>query len=557
MEEQKKWWKEAVVYQIYPRSFKDSNGDGIGDLRGILEKLDYLSYLGIDVIWMSPIFQSPNHDNGYDISDYQGIMDEFGTMEDFRLLLKESHKRGIKIILDLVVNHTSDEHPWFIKSREEKENPYWDYYIWKPAKNGKEPNNWGAWFGGSAWEYDENRKKYYFHQFSPHQPDLNWKNPKVREEIFAMMRWWLEQGIDGFRMDVINMISKTEDYSDGALKGLYGDLSPYCMNGPQVHEYLREMHEKVLCRYDIMTIGEAMEAGVEEAKKYAGAARKELNMVFQLEHLDMGRGQYGKWNDKPVNLKELKEIFGKWQEELKGTGWNSLCWSNHDQPRAVSRFGDDGTYREASAKMLATCLHMMKGTPYIYQGEEIGMTNAGFQKLEDYRDVESLQAYQELVEEAGVSHGAMMEYLKLKSRDNARTPMQWNEERQAGFTEGSPWIPVIGSYPEINVHKQRSEESSILNYYRRLIALRREKPVIVYGDFHMLLKESESVFAYERKLDGVKLTVVCNFTTQETPCGLVSETASILISNYQDRASGILRPYEAVVYEEQCKGGRL
>lgn len=550
MKEQKKWWKEAVAYQIYPRSFKDSNGDGIGDLRGILEKLDYLSYLGIDVIWMSPIFQSPNHDNGYDISDYQGIMDEFGTMEDFELLLKESHKRGIKMILDLVVNHTSDEHPWFIKSREAQENPYWGYYIWKPARDGKEPNNWGAWFGGSAWEYDENREKYYFHQFSLHQPDLNWQNPKVREEIFAMMKWWLDKGIDGFRMDVINMISKTEDYSDGEQKGMYGDLSPYCMNGPKVHEYLREMNEKVLCRYDVMTIGEAMEASPAEAKKYAGADRKELNMVFQLEHLDMGKGKYGKWNDKPVNLQELKGIFNKWQEELNGVGWNSLCWSNHDQPRAVSRFGNDGAYWAVSAKMLATCLHMMRGTPFIYQGEEIGMTNAGFQKLEDYRDVESIQAYHELVKQSGVSHEAMMEYLKLKSRDNARTPMQWSEEGQAGFTEGSPWISVNGNYPEINVEKQQGEETSILNYYRRLIALRHDHPVIVYGDFCMLLEESDTVFAYERILDPVKLTVVCNFTNQEVACSLLSEAAPVLISNYRDRISGILRPYEAVVYEE-------
>lgn len=551
MDNSKKWWKEAVVYQIYPRSFHDSNGDGIGDLNGILKKLDYLQYLGIDVIWLSPIYQSPNHDNGYDVSDYQNIMNEFGTMEEFDRMLEESHKRGIKIVLDLVVNHTSDEHPWFQKSCEGEGNPYWDYYIWKPAKDGREPNNWGAWFGGSAWEYKGSREKYYLHLFSPHQPDLNWKNPKVRENVYAAMRWWLDKGVDGFRMDVINLISKTDDFPDGELKGLYGDVIPYCLNGPHVHEYLREMNEKVLSQYDIMTIGEAAEVTVEEAKKYVGNERRELDMVFQLEHLDMGQNGHGKWNDIPVDLKELKEIFARWQEGLAGVGWNTLCWSNHDQPRAVSRFGNDGDYWEVSAKMLAICLHMMRGTPFIYQGEEIGMTNAGFSDLRDYRDVESVNAYHELVGELGVDHSDMMNYLKIRSRDNARTPMQWSCESHAGFTSGKPWIQVNENYQAINVEKQKQQEDSILNCYRKVIDLRHEKPVIVYGDFKMLLNESSSVFAYERTLDNVKLTVICNFTGQDVPCNLLSDTEQVIISNYKERPCQALRPYEAIVYENQ------
>lgn len=550
MNNEKKWWKEAVVYQIYPRSFMDGNGDGIGDLKGVMEKLDYLSYLGIDVIWMSPIFQSPNHDNGYDVSDYQNIMDEFGTMDEFELLLEESHKRGIKIILDLVLNHTSDEHRWFQKSCEDKENPYWDYYIWKPAEDGKEPTNWGTWFGGSAWEYNENRKRYYLHLFSPHQPDLNWKNPSVRKEVYDMMHWWLEKGIDGFRMDVINLISKSEDFSDGKLDGLYGNVRPFCLNGPHVHEYLKEMNEKVLSQYDIMTIGEATEIMVEDAKEFAGTDRNELDMVFQLEHMDMGKGQYGKWNDAPVDLKELKDIFQRWQDGLCDVGWNTLFWSNHDQPRAVSRFGDDGAYWEMSAKMLAICLHMMRGTPFIYQGEEIGMTNAGFSDLQEYRDVESLNAYHELVDELGISHEDMMKYLRLKGRDNARTPMQWSNDAEAGFTDAVPWISVNRNYPEINVEKQKQEEDSVLNCYRGVIALRHEKPVIVYGDFNMLLEDSPFIFAYERTLDDVRLTVFCNFTNQNVPCELLSDTEHVLISNYKERAGKILRPYEAVVYEK-------
>ena len=546
---QKTWWKEAVVYQIYVRSFKDSNGDGIGDLRGIIEKLDYLKYLGADVLWLNPVYESPNCDNGYDISDYRSIMKEFGTMEDFDLLLEESHKRNIKIIMDLVVNHTSDEHEWFVQSRSPEPNPYWDYYIWRDGREGRAPNNWGSWFSGSAWTYDENRKQYYLHIFAPKQPDLNWDNPQVREEVFSMMRWWLDKGIDGFRMDVIDMISKTGTFPDGEINGLYGDLAPYCVHGPHVHDYLREMNEKVLSRYDIMTVGETPCVTLEEAGKYAGHDRHELGMIFQFEHVEMVKGKYGKWSDGRFSVKKLKETLDKWQTGMQGIAWNSLFWSNHDQPRAVSRFGDDGRYRVESAKMLATCLHMLQGTPYIYQGEDLGMTNAYFGNLSDYRDVESLNAYHELVEELGENHEDMMRCLKAVSRDNARTPVQWNDGENAGFTDGTPWIAVNRNYRTINAEAQMRDESSVLHYYRRLLALRHEQPVIVYGGYRMLLKEDPNVFAYERTLDGVRLTVICNFTDHGTECPLLSEDAEILISNYQDRARSVLRPFEAVVYE--------
>lgn len=379
---EKKWWKESVVYQIYPRSFKDSNGDGIGDINGITSKLDYLKELGIDVIWLSPVYKSPNDDNGYDISDYRDIMDEFGTMEDFDKLLNEAHKRNIKILMDLVVNHTSDEHKWFVESRKSRDNKYRDYYIWREGKDGKEPNNWGSIFGGSAWQYDENTNMYYLHLFSKKQPDLNWENETVRNEIYDMMKWWLDKGIDGFRMDVISMISKDQKFPDGK----NGDFGPYSIHGPRVHEFLKEMNKEVLSKYDIMTVGETAGVTIDEAKKYAGFDSNELNMVFQFEHMDLDNNKDYKWNDEPVKLTKLKEVMGKWQTELEGEAWNSLFWNNHDQPRVVSRFGNDSDeYREVSAKMLGTCLHMMKGTPYIYQGEELGMTNIYFNSIDEYR----------------------------------------------------------------------------------------------------------------------------------------------------------------------------
>ena len=551
---EKKWWKESVVYQIYPRSFKDSNGDGIGDINGITEKLDYLKELGIDVIWLSPVYQSPNDDNGYDISDYQAIMEEFGTMEDFDRMLAEAHKRGIRIVMDLVVNHTSDEHAWFVESKKSRENPYRDYYIWREGKDGKEPNNWGSVFNGSAWVYDETTDMYYLHLFSKKQPDLNWDNPKVREEVFSMMNWWCEKGIDGFRMDVISMISKVEGLPDGKVQGgLYGDASPYVQNGPHVHEYLQEMNKEVLSKYDLLTVGECAGVTIEEAKKYASNKGTELGMVFQFEHMDLDQGEFSKWGDKKVKLTALKENLTKWQNELEGKAWNSLFWCNHDQPRVVSRFGNDSKeYREVSAKMLATCLHLMQGTPYVYQGEELGMTNVPFASVDEFKDIESINAYHEYVESGLISKEDMMRYLCYKSRDNARTPMQWNNQENAGFTTGTPWIKVNPNYVEINAEEEVKRADSVFSYYKKLIALRHQEEVIVYGHYELLLPESEELYVYTRELNEEKLLVICNFTDKEVSYAVPDEFVEkeILISNYEEQEMKqelSLKPYEAIV----------
>lgn len=547
------WWKSAVVYQIYPRSFMDSNGDGIGDLKGITSRLDYLKKLGVDVIWLSPVYQSPNDDNGYDISDYQAIMNEFGTMEDFDEMLFQAHERGLKIVMDLVVNHTSDEHPWFMENRKKEENPYHDYYIWREGKGENQPpNNWGSCFSGSAWQYDEEREMYYLHLFSKKQPDLNWDNPKVRQEVFDMMNWWCEKGIDGFRMDVISMISKTEKMPDGKADGLYGDFGPYCVHGPNVHKYLKEMNEKVLSKFDIMTVGETAGVTVEQAKLYAGEDSKELNMVFQFEHVDL-HGKYGKWADKPMPLVELKRILSKWQTELYGKAWNSLYWDNHDQPRAVSRFGNDTPkYRETSAKMLATCLHMMQGTPYIYQGEELGMTNYPFESLTDFRDIESINAYKEWCEDGNIRHEEFWPCMKFTSRDNARTPVQWDDSVNGGFTTGTPWIKVNPNYKEINAKAELEDENSVFHYYRKLISLRKQYPVIVYGKYELLLGEDENLFVYTRELGDEKLLIVCNFSDQEQEFRIPEEfvNAQCLIANMPgsyEEEKRMLNPYEAFV----------
>ena len=549
-EEKKAWWKEAVIYQIYPRSFADSNGDGIGDLNGITAHLDYLETLGIDVIWLSPVYKSPNDDNGYDISDYRDIMDDFGTMEDFDRLLAEAHRHHIRIVMDLVVNHTSDEHAWFIESRSSRENPHRDYYIWKEPKDGKEPNNWGACFGGSAWEFDERTGMYYLHCFSRKQPDLNWENPKVRDEVFDMMNWWCEKGIDGFRMDVISMISKDPSFPDGPVEdGLYGSLAPYVCNGPHVHEYLQEMNRRVLSHYDLLTVGEAAGVTIEEAQKYANNDGTELGMVFQFEHVELVKGPIGKWSDQKPKLRDFRRIMNKWQYELEGKAWNSLFLDNHDQPRVVSRFANDSEqYRVVSAKMIATCLHMLKGTPYVYQGEELGMTNAYFDRLEDYRDIESINAFHQYVDSGLVTAEDMMRYLKEISRDNARTPMQWDDSRNAGFTTGTPWINVNPNYPKINAQAAVADPDSVFHYYQELIRLRHTLPVIVYGKFEGLLEDSETIYAYRRLLDGQVLTVACNFTDQEQACGLCEDPAAReLISNYKTHKTGTLQPYEARV----------
>ena len=546
----KAWWKEAVVYQIYPRSFCDSNGDGIGDLNGITSKLDYLKELGIDVIWLSPVYKSPNDDNGYDISDYEDIMTEFGTMDDFDKMLAAAHERGIKIVMDLVVNHTSDEHPWFVESRSSKDNEKRDYYIWKEGKDGKEPTNWGSVFSGPAWKYDEKTDMYYLHLFSVKQPDLNWENPKVRKEVFDMMTRWCEKGIDGFRMDVISLISKPEGYPDAKVVGLYGDMG-ICANGPKVHDYLKEMNEKVLSKFDIMTVGETAGVTLEEAKKYANTDGSELNMVFQFEHMDLDGGEKFKWSTQPMPLVPLKENLTKWQKGLDGVAWNSLYFCNHDQPRIVSRLGDESdAYRELSAKCIATCLHMMQGTPYVYQGEELGMTNTVFNFVDDFRDLESINAYRELVESGLYTDEDMFPKIAHKSRDNARTPMQWDASENAGFTTGKPWIAVNPNYKKINVADQLKREDSVFHYYQKLIRLRKENEIIVYGNYELLLPEDENIFAYIRTLDNQKLLVVCNFSKSEQKFDFSGyENAKVLISNYNRdaREDGILKPYEATV----------
>ncbi len=546
----KAWWKEAIVYQIYPRSFYDSNGDGIGDLNGITSKLDYLKELGIDVIWLSPVYKSPNDDNGYDISDYEDIMTEFGNMEDFDKMLSAAHERGIKIVMDLVVNHTSDEHPWFVESRSSKDNEKRDYYIWKDGKDGKEPNNWGSAFSGPAWKYDEKTDMYYLHLFSVKQPDLNWENPKVRKEVFDMMTRWCEKGIDGFRMDVIGLISKPEGYPDAKVVGLYGDMG-ICANGPKVHDYLKEMNEKVLSKFDIMTVGETAGVTLEEAKKYANSEGNELNMVFQFEHTDLDSGEKFKWSTKPMPLVPLKENLSKWQKGLDGVAWNSLYFCNHDQPRIVSRLGDESDeFRELSAKCIATCLHMMQGTPYVYQGEELGMTNTVFNSVDDFRDLESINAYRELVESGLFTKEDMFPKIAHKSRDNARTPMQWDASENAGFTTGTPWIAINPNYKKINVADQLKREDSVFHYYKKLIRLRKENEIIVYGKYELLIPEDDNIFAYTRSLDGKKLLTVCNFSKTEQKFDFSGyEKAKVLISNYERdiRENSILKPYEAVV----------
>lgn len=558
----KKWWKESVVYQIYPRSFKDSNGDGIGDLKGIISKLDYLEYLGVNVLWLCPVYTSPNVDNGYDISDYQGIMDEMGTMADWEELRDGLHSRGMKLVMDLVVNHTSDQHSWFLESRSSQDNPYRNYYIWRPGKNGKEPNNWSSEFGGSAWEYDEKTGEYYLHVFSKHQPDLNWENKKVRYEIYAMMKWWLDKGVDGFRMDVINMISKDPKLPDASAR----DSSPYqwggqfFINGPRLEYYLREMHAKVLSKYDIMTVGETRWVDADRARIFVDEYRHELNMLFQFELLELDYGPSGKWEKKAWTLADFKRILSDWQLKLADTGWNSLFLSNHDHPRMVSRFGNDTTNRVESGKMLATLLHTLQGTPYIFQGDEIGMTNVRFPGIEHYRDIETLNMYKEGLRNAQ-DPKELIQIIYEKGRDNARTPMQWDAGPNAGFTKGTPWIPVNPNYLEINVEHARRDQFSILHYYRKLIQLRRQHPVIVYGDYHLLLPEHEQIYSYLRHWEEETLLVILNFYGENPvftlPDKVDFKTGRLLIANYpdlreeaktQDLKKFTLRPYEARVY---------
>lgn len=552
-----KWWKNAVVYQIYPRSFKDSNGDGIGDLQGIYEKLDYLAELGIDVIWMSPVYKSPNDDNGYDISDYQDIMDDFGTMDDFDRVLAKAHSLNIKIMMDLVVNHTSDEHKWFIESKKSKDNPYHDYYMWAdPDKNGNPPNRWESCFSGSAWEYVESVGQFYLHSFSRKQPDLNWDNPKVREEVFKMMTWWCDKGIDGFRMDVISMISKYPGLPDGPENG-NGYTGNTSCDGPNIHKYLREMNEKVLSKYRLITVGECPGVNAEQAKKYANIDGSELDMIFQFEHVSgsaLKPCHHGKWDGEAMTMPELRANFTKWQKDLEGCAWNSLFLSNHDQPRCVSRFGNDSEqYRELSAKMLATMTHFQKGTPYVYQGEELGMTNAYMENIADYRDIESLNAYKELTTKENIPAKTVMGYIKAVGRDNARTPMQWDASENGGFTSGTPWLQVNKNYKTINAAAQVNDPDSVFAYYKKLIALRHTNEVMVDGVYDVLIPDHPQIYAYTRTLGDKQLLVLCNDsdTNVAIPAEIqekIHAAKNILIQNYKDTDESTLRPYEAVVY---------
>lgn len=560
---QKTWWKESVVYQIWPRSFKDSNGDGIGDLRGIIQKLDYLQALGIDVIWLSPVYQSPNDDMGYDISDYQAIMDEFGTLADWEELIAGLHARGIKLIMDLVVNHTSDEHPWFVEARKAKDNPYRDYYIWRPGKAGCEPNNWMSFFRGSAWHYDAATDEYYLHLFSPKQPDLNWENPQVRQAVFAMMRWWLDKGIDGFRMDVINLISKAPGLPDApaVTADRYQWGGDYFAYGPRLLEFLGEMKEQVLSRYNILTVGEVPMATTARAIAITHEETGALNMLFQFEHMALDSDEsrmIGKWAVKPWDLLELKQSMTRWQKELENNGWNSLYLANHDQPRSVSRFGDDGQYRVESAKLLATFLHTLQGTPYIYQGEEIGMTNVQFPSITDYKDIETLNVYRELVEQRGFAPQVVMAMIYAKGRDNARTPLQWDASANAGFTSGTPWIKVNPNYRTINVAQALADPNSIFYYYQQLMRLRKAHPILVYGAYDLILADHPAIYAYTRTLADERLLVLLNFTKQPAdfslPADITFTNKTLLISNYTVEPGApidqvTLRPYEARVYQ--------
>ena len=557
----KAWWKECVVYQIYPRSFYDSNGDGIGDLRGITQKLDYLKELGVDVVWLCPVYKSPNDDNGYDVSDYQDIMDELGTMPDWDELLAEMHKRGLRLVMDLVVNHTSDEHPWFQESRQSKDNPYRDFYIWRPGKDGREPNNWRSFFGGSAWQYDERTGEYYLHLFSKKQPDLNWENPVVREEVYKMMDWWLRKGIDGFRMDVINMLSKAPGLPDAPVvtPDRYQFGGQYFMNGPRLMEFLSEMKEKVLSRYDILTVGETPFVTTRDAIRIAGEETGALNMLFQFEHMDLDAeiGAETAGTIKKMRLSDLKAVMTRWQKDLKARAWNSIYLSNHDQPRSVSRFGDDGQFRVESAKLLATLIQMLQGTPYVYQGDEIGMTNVAFKSIEEYRDVATRNMYREAVEEKGVDPQVALKVVHAKSRDNARTPMQWDATEQAGFTAGKPWMNLNPNYKKINVAAALADPESIFHYYKKLIQLRRENPIVVYGTYDLILPSHEEIYAFTRALDEERLLVILNFSRNspvfDLPEELTFASRELLISNYevdgnQDLHHFTLRPYEARVY---------
>lgn len=532
-----KWWKKAVVYQIYPKSFQDSNGDGFGDLQGIIKRLDYLETLGINAIWLSPVFKSPQADNGYDISDYRDIDPTFGSLDDMEELINEAKKHNIRIMMDLVLNHSSNEHRWFKEAKKSKDNPYHDYYIWRDGEEGVPPSDMKAVFGGSAWEYVPEIGQYYFHQFLPEQPDLNWENPKVRKAIYDMILWWMDKGVGGFRLDVIDQIAKEPD-------------KRITINGPRLQEYFKELSKETFQKGDLITVGEAWGADTERAKLYSNPDGSEFSMVFQFEHIGLDQKEGGeKWDLAPLPFKKLKRIMAHWQNELYNCGWNSLFWDNHDLPRIVSRWGNDREYRVESAKMLAILLHGMQGTPYIYQGEELGMTNVQYD-IEDYKDCEIINMYHERLEK-GYSKDEIMKSIYAKGRDNARTPMQWDDSANAGFTTGTPWIKVNDNYDKINAKSQVDDPDSIFSCYKKLVQLRKDYPVFVDGKFTLLLEDDENIFAYSRKNEEKTMLVVCNFFDKEIPMPLAKECEGmeVLISNYKDTSDmSVLRPYEARMY---------
>lgn len=535
-EKKEKWWKNAVIYQIYPKSFQDSDGDGSGDIRGIIQRLDHLEDLGIDAVWISPMYCSPQNDNGYDISDYQDIDPMFGTLADMDELIAEAGKRNIRIIMDLVLNHTSDEHRWFLEAKKSRDNPYHDYYVWRDGEEGSHPNDMKAVFGGPAWEWVPEVKQYYFHQFAPEQPDLNWENPKVRREIYDMILWWMERGAGGFRLDVIDQIAKEPD------QGITN-------NGPRLHEFLRELSRETFQKGDLITVGEAWGATPEIARKYSNPDGSEFSMVFQFEHIGLDQQQgKEKWDLAPLSLVKLKACLAKWQKELYQNGWNSLFWDNHDLPRIVSRWGDDRRYRAESAKMLAAVLHGMQGTPYIYQGEELGMTNVVFPDISDYRDVETSNMYYERLE-AGYEREDVMRSIYAKSRDNARTPMQWSGGKNAGFTTGTPWISVNPNYTQINAEAEKENPDSVYHFYKKLVHLRKEYPVFADGEFRLLLPEDENIFAYTRTDKESQMLVCANFTgkTVKHPLSDEWKDAKMLIHNYAGEMGEELKPYEAAL----------
>ena len=558
------WWTRAVVYQIYPRSFMDSDGDGIGDLGGILRRLDHLADLGVDVLWLSPVYPSPQADNGYDISDYQGVDPLFGSLAQLDEVITGLHERGMRLLMDLVVNHTSDEHPWFLESKASRSAEKRDWYWWRPPRAGMaagdpgaEPTNWHSFFSGSTWELDPASGEYYLHLFDRKQPDLNWENPEVRQAIYAMMRWWLDRGVDGFRMDVINLISKDVAPDGSLLDGpplpgtAYGDGTPSFMCGPRIHEYLQEMHREVFGGRDdrLLTVGEMPGVTLDQARLFTDPARGEVDMVFQFEHMDLDHGP-SKWDLRPLAMRDLKASFGRWQAGLADVGWNSLYWDNHDQPRAVSRFGDDGPeHRRNSATCLATLLHLHRGTPYVYQGEELGMANYPFAEVGEFRDVESLNHYAQAVT-AGQPPEKVLAALRYMSRDNARTPVQWDDSPTAGFTTGTPWLPVNPDSVEWNAARQRDDPDSVYAHYRRLIALRHELPVVAVGDFGMLLPDHDDVYAFTRALDGERLLVVCNVSGTPQPLDVLlpeAVDADVVLGNLPVPDPATLRPWEARV----------